>query len=132
MLVLKMRPALGRVNPLVPGAVVLAGIIAFTIGLRWIGAGVAVGALLAFANGLMLSGRVELAADTGDIGRALLVMQVGLLFTATVIGVVTVVTVRFSLAMAVASGIAFVVTQLAILAVFYFSQARTGGMEKAT
>jgi hypothetical protein len=131
MLVLKMRPLLGRVNPLVPAAVVLAGILAFSVGQRWVGAGIAVGALLAFMNGLMLSGRVELAADTGDIGRALLVMQVGLLLTATVIGVVTVITVRFSLTMAVALAVAFVLTQLAILATFYFTQARTRGMEKA-
>ncbi|HCG03520.1 MAG TPA: hypothetical protein DEV93_23665 [Chloroflexi bacterium] len=131
MRVLNMRAVVGRVNPLVPTVVIVSGAIVFAFGLRWIGAGMAVGALLAFANGIMLSRRVELAADTGDLGRALLVMQVGLLLTATVIGLVTVVLVRFSLAMAVASAAGFVVTQMAILGAFYFSYARTVGVEKA-
>jgi hypothetical protein len=131
MRVLNMRAVAGRVNPLVPAGVVLVGLVGFLLGQRWVGGGIAVGALLAFANGVLLSRRVELAADTGDLGRALLVMQVGLLLTATVIGLVTVVLVRFSLAMAVASAVGFVLTQMAILGAFYFSYARTAGMEKA-
>ena len=67
----------------------------------------------------------------GDLGRALLVMQLGLLVTATVIALVTIALIHFSLAMAVASAIGFVVTQMAIIGEFYFSRAGSTSMENA-
>lgn len=122
---------LGRVNPLVPGLVALAGLVCFAAGYRWIGAGVAVGAVLAFINGLLLSRRVDIAAETGDVGQAILIMQLGLLLTFTIVGTSTVILVHFSLAMAVASAAGFAVAQLAILAMFYWTRARgTGKVER--
>lgn len=114
----------GRVNPLVPAVVALMGLVTYITGYHWIGAGTIVGAGLGYLNGLVLSRRVEIAADMADVGRALMVMQIGLLLSASVIGVVTVVLVRFSVAMAVASAAGFVATHFGILAVFYFRQAR--------
>jgi hypothetical protein len=116
----------GRVNPIVPGVAVLAGLGLYLTGYHWIGAGVAVGSLLGFGNALVLSRRVDLAADIGDVGRALLVMQLGLLLSATTIGVATIILVRISLAMAVASAAGFGGTHLCILAVFYWTRARAG------
>jgi hypothetical protein len=124
-------PMIGRVNPLVPAVVVLAGAATYIVGYRWIGAGISVGALLAFLNGVLLSERVEVAADMGDLGRALLVMQLGLLVTATVIGLATIVLIHFSLSMAVASALGFIVTQMAIIGTFYFTRARSTRMENA-
>ena len=114
----------GRVNPAMPGVVALAGAVAFALGYRWIGAGVAVGACLGLVNGWLLSRRVEAAADTGDFARAMLVMQLGLLVTMTIVGITTIILVHFSLSMAVASAAGFGATQLAILAAFYWSRAR--------
>lgn len=124
-------PMIGRVNPLVPAVVVLAGAATYIVGYRWIGAGISVGALLAFLNGVLLSERVEVAADMGDLGRALLVMQLGLLVTATVVGLATIVLIHFSLSMAVASAFGFIVTQMAIIGTFYFTRARSTRMENA-
>jgi hypothetical protein len=114
----------GRVNPLVPSAAVLVGLLAYVAGHRPVGVGFAIGALLALMNGLFLSRRVEVAADVGDLGRALLVMQLGLLLTVTLIGIVTIVLVKISLAMAVACAAGFGATHLGILVVFYLTRAR--------
>jgi len=115
----------GRVNPLVPAAGVLTGLAGVALGHRPIGIGIAIGALLAFVNGLLLSRRVDLAADMSDMGHALLVMQVGLLVACTIIGIVTVVLVHFSVATAVACGAGFAVTHLATLGIFYWTHARS-------
>jgi hypothetical protein len=114
----------GRVNPYAPGAVGLAGLILFLIGYRWIGPGVIVGALLAYINGLLLSRRVDFAADLSDVGRALLVMQLGLLLTCTIIAIATIILIHFSLAMAVACAAGFGVAQLAMLFAFYWTHGR--------
>lgn len=118
------RGALARVNPLVPLAVIAAGLVLFLLGERWIGAGVAVGAVLAFINTLILSGRVDVATATGDMGQALIVMQLGLALTFGIVAAATVVIVQFSVAMAVASAAGFVVAQLAMLAAFYWTRGR--------
>jgi hypothetical protein len=117
--------ARGRVNPIVPAAVIVAGLIVFATGRQWIGAGVAIGAVLAYVNSLLLSRRVDLAASTGNVAGALMVMQVGLLVTMAIIGVTTIVLVQISLAMAVASAAGFGIAQIAILAAFYVTHART-------
>lgn len=117
--------ARGRVNPLVPAVVIVASLIVVATGRPWIGTGVAVGALLAYINGLLLSRRVDLAASTGNVAGALLVMQAGLLVTMAIIGAATIVLVQISLAMAVASAAGFGITQLAILAVYYWTYGRT-------
>jgi hypothetical protein len=117
---------IGRVNLVAPAAVVLTGFGIFLSANRWIGAGVALGAVLALINGLLLSRRVDIAADTGDIGRALLVMQFGLVITFTVVGVATVIVIHFSLAMAVACAAGFAVSHVAMLTLFYLTRARTG------
>jgi hypothetical protein len=116
--------ALGRVNPYVPLAVVAAGLVLLLFASRAVGAGVMVGAALAFLNMLLLSGRVELAADTGDMGRALMVMQLGMITTFAIIAVATVVLVHFSVSAAVAAAGGFVVAQLGMLAAFYWARGR--------
>lgn len=114
-----------RVNPLVPVVVALAGLAGVLLGYRWIGLGVAVGAGLAYINGLFLSRRVELAAGSMNVAGALLVMQVGLMVTFVIIGVAEVILVKISITMAVASAAGFAVAQLAILATFYWTRARS-------
>jgi hypothetical protein len=115
----------GRVNPLVPATMLLAGLFVLVAGFRWIGGGIMVGALLALLNGLMLSRRVDFAADTGDLGRALLIMNIGLLFTCTIVAAAIIVMIHFSLAMAVAAAAGFAITHVAILATFYMTKARS-------
>jgi heme/copper-type cytochrome/quinol oxidase subunit 4 len=114
----------GRANPLAPFAVTVLGFAVLLAGYRAVGAGVMAGAVLAFLNGLALSHRVELAADQGDIGRALLVMQLSFLITCTVIAVPVVIMIHFSVTMAVAAAIAFGVSQVAMVLSFYFTRAR--------
>jgi hypothetical protein len=75
-------------------------------------------------NGILLSRRVEIAADTGDVGRALLTMQLGLLTSFAVVAVVTVVLVHLSLAMTVAAAAGFGVSHIGMLAVFYWTRGR--------
>jgi len=120
----------GRVNPIVPAAVVAAGLCMVFAVSPAIGAGVAIGAALAFLNGLILSARVNLAAASGDIARALMMMQLSLLLTLTVVGAVTVLLVKLSLGMAVAAAAGFGVTQLALLAVFYWTRGRADITER--
>jgi hypothetical protein len=115
----------GRVNPYAPGSVGLAGVVLFLIGYRWIGSGVIVGALLDYINGVLLSRRVDFAADLADVGRALLVMQLGLLVTCTIIAIATIILLHFSLAMAVACAAGFGVAQLAMLFAFYWTHGRS-------
>jgi prepilin signal peptidase PulO-like enzyme (type II secretory pathway) len=117
----------GRVSPVVPVVVVLAGLACAVAGYTSIGIGVAVGAVLAYMNALVLSRRVDMAADLGNIGLALLSMQLGLLLSATIIGIVVVVLIHFSLTLAVAAAAGFAVAQIGGLAVFYWTRARGGG-----
>jgi hypothetical protein len=114
----------GRVNPLVPAAVIVAGLAVVATGRAIVGTGVAVGALFAYVNGLLLSRRIDLAAATGNAASALLVMQVGLLVTLAIIGAVTIVLVQISLALAVAAAAGFGIAQIAILAAFYVTHGR--------
>lgn len=115
----------GRVHPLAPGVVLAAGMVWLALGHRAMGAGVGAGALLAYVNGVILSRRVDLAVATGSTAGAMAVMQLGLLMTLTVIGAVTVVLIRLSLSMAVASAAGFAAAHLAILSTYYFRRART-------
>jgi hypothetical protein len=85
---------------------------------------VAIGAVLAYANGLILSRRVDLAAAAGNAAGALAVMQVGLLVTMTIIGVVTIILVKVSVPLAVATAAGFGTSQMVILATFYWTHAR--------
>jgi hypothetical protein len=113
-----------RVNPLVPMAAVLAGALAAAAGRLDIGIGIASGGLLAYVNGLLLSRRVDLAADTGNAAAALLVMQLGLLISLTLMAIATIVLARYSVSTAVAEAAGFGGAHLAILAVFYWTHAR--------
>jgi hypothetical protein len=115
----------GRVNPLVPAVIALAGLAAFVAGYRPLGGGVVIGAGLALLNGLILSKRVEFAARTGSVAQALMVMQIGLLVTFTIVGIATVILIHFSLPLTIGCAIGFVVAQLAVLAAFYWTHART-------
>jgi hypothetical protein len=115
----------GRVNPLIPGVIALVGLGLFVAGYRPIGIGIAVGAALALLNGMILSKRVEFAAGTGSVAQALMVMQIGLLVTFTIVGIATVILIHYSLPLTIGCAAGFVTAQLAILAVFYWSHART-------
>lgn len=117
----------GRVNPAAPLVCVVGGVIVFALGYHPVGAGLVAGACLAFINGLLLSGRVDFAADQGDVGRALLVMQLGFIVTCTVIGIATIIIVHYSVAMAVGTAIGFAASQLGMVGTFYVFQARTSG-----
>ncbi len=113
-----------RVNPLVPVVVLIAGLGYAAASSLPIGTGIAVGAVLAYVNGIVLSRRVDVASLTGNVASALMVMQVGLLITLGMVAVVTIILIKISLAMAVACAIGFAATHLAILATFYVTQAR--------
>jgi hypothetical protein len=120
----------GRANPLVPAAVGVCGVIAALSGNALIGLGILIGAVLALANGLLLSRRVEFAADMRDVGTALLVMQLGLLLTCTLVGLTTIVLIRFSLGMAIASAAGFAASYLGMLGTYAFVQFRSGASSK--
>ena len=115
---------LGRVNPLAPILVAAIGLAFFIANSRPIGLGIVIGSVLAVINALLLSKRVDLAADTGDVGQALLIMQMGLVITCTIIGVATIILLHFSLHMAVAAAAGFAAAQVAMLMVFYLTQGR--------
>lgn len=112
------------VNPYVPSVVALGGLVGIVAGFHTIGTGVAIGAGLAFLNALMLARRVDVAAEVGNMAVALLVMQLGLLLACTLIGVVTIVMIRFSLSLALANVVGFIVTHLGILIAYYWGHAR--------
>jgi hypothetical protein len=80
-----------------------------------VGLGLVIGALLALLNGILLERRIELAASVKDVGTALVVMQVGLLVTCTLVGLTTVVLIHFSLSMAIADAAGFAITFLGLL-----------------
>ena len=115
----------GRVNPLIPGVVALAGAAAYVAGYHPVGSGIVVGAGLALLNGWILSKRVEIAATSGSVAQALMVMQIGLLVTFTIIGIATVILIRISLPLTLGCAGGFVVSQLGILAAFYWTHARS-------
>jgi hypothetical protein len=115
----------GRVNPLVPGFVALVGLATYGAGYRAMGGGIAIGATLALVNGMILSKRVEIAATTESVTQALMVMQIGLLVTFTIIGIATVILIHFSLPLTLGCAAGFVVAQLAILSAFYWTHARS-------
>lgn len=118
-------PRFGRVNPFVPGAVALAGLVVYAVGYHPVGGGIVIGAALALVNGLILSRRVEFAASTGSVAQALMVVQIGLLVTFTIIGIATVILIHYSLPLTLGCAAGFVVAQLAILAAFYWTHARS-------
>jgi hypothetical protein len=109
----------------------LIGLASTTVTSPAIGIGIAVGALLAFVNALLLSHRVESATSSGDVARAMAVMQLGLAVTFTIVGVATIVLVRISVPLAVSAAVGFAVSQLAILGAFYWSHGRAAaGIER--
>jgi hypothetical protein len=115
----------GRVNPLIPAAIAVVGLVVLLAGYRPMGGGVAIGAGLALLNAWILSKRVEFAAATGSVTQALMVMQIGLLVTFTIVGIATVILIHFSLPLTIGCAIGFVVAQLAVLAAFYWTHARS-------
>lgn len=118
------RVSHARVNPYAPLPVLLAGVALIGAGYRDVGVGLAVGSVLAVVNSLLLSERVETAAESGDVARALLLMQAGLFVTFIIVGVATVILVHFSVPLAVGSAIGFGIAQTLILAAFYWTRGR--------
>jgi hypothetical protein len=118
------RASRARVSPYAPLPVVLGGLVLAGAGYRDLGFGVVAGAVLAVVNSLLLSGRVDAAAETGDVARALLVMQMGLFVTFLIVGIATVILVHFSVPLAVGAAIGFGVAQTLILVTFYWTRGR--------
>lgn len=118
------RVSHARVNPYAPLPVILIGLALIAAGYRDIGIGMAVGAILAVVNSLLLSGRVEVAAESGDVARALLIMQAGLFVTFAIVAAATVVLVHFSIPLAVGAAVGFAVAQTLILGAFYWTHGR--------
>lgn len=116
--------ALGRANPFAPVAVFLCGLGVALVASHAVGFGIAIGALLALGNGVLLSRRIDTAAGMNDVGHALLVMQLGLVITCTVIGAATIVMIHFSLSMTIAAAVGFAVAQIGSLAAFYWLKGR--------
>ena len=120
---------LGDVNLIVPGLVVLSGIGVSIAGRPYIGIGIAVGALLAVLNTVLLIKRVDMAAASGLAPVAMVSMQLGLLVTFTVIGGVAVVMVLINLSMTIAMAISLFGTQTAELLLYYRARrSRLGAM----
>ncbi|MGI8826303.1 MAG: hypothetical protein ACR2JC_11780 [Chloroflexota bacterium] len=118
--------ALGRANPVVPAVVAAAGLLIGLFGPHAIGIGVALGAALALANGAILSRRVDMAAHVGDVGQALLLMQLGFLLTCSLVAGVTIILLKYSIGAAVAAAAGFAVAQIGSLAAFYWTKGRAG------
>lgn len=111
--------AFGDVNVVVPALVMVAGAAVALNGKGYIGAGIAVGALLAYFNSWLLASRIEVATSTGVAAAAMISMQLGLLVTFTVVGGLTILMVFISLSMTVAMAITFFLTQTAELGLYY-------------
>ena len=114
----------GRVTPLVPALALVCGAAVASAGRLPVGVGIASGGILAYMNGLLLSRRVDLAATSGNVAGALLVMQAGLLISLTAMALATIALARYSVATAVGEAAGFGVTHIAILATYYWSHAR--------
>jgi|SRR5579875_121844 len=114
----------GRVNPLAPGAVVLAGLIVLALGHAMLGLGIVVGAILALVNGLVLSRRVDFAADSANTGIALMVMQLGFFGTFIIVGVAAALLILLSIQAGIGAAIGFGCAQMLLLALFFASQGR--------
>lgn len=124
----------GDVNGLFPVVVIAVAVGVAASGRGYIGAGIAVGALLALMNSSLLLRRIAGAVETGNPAAAMISMQVGLLVTFTVVAAVTVLLVLVSRSMAVAMGISFFVTQTGQIAVFFLErhgQSRPGPLSPA-
>lgn len=124
--------ALRRVNPAVPATIAVGGVVLFLVGYRLVGAGLVIGAGLAFVNAIFLYQRVELAAEAGDVGRALVAMQLGLLLTFTLVGVVTFALIKIALGLAIAAVVGFSITHLALLCTVYLTRERSPELERNT
>lgn len=118
------RASHARVNPYAPLPVLIMGLALAAAGYRDVGIGLAVGSVLALVNSLILSARIETATESGDLARALLVMQAGLFVTFIIVGVATVILVHFSVPLAVGAAVGFGVAQTLILAAFYWTHGR--------
>lgn len=118
------RVSHARVSPYAPLPVLFAGLAVIAAGYKDVGIGLAVGSILAVVNSLLLSGRVEVAAEAGDVARALLVIQGGLFITFAIVGAATVVLVHFSVPLAVGSAVGFGIAQTLIMAAFYWTHGR--------
>jgi hypothetical protein len=121
-----------RAHPFPPGLVLLAGLGVALAGSVVLGAGLMVGALLAYGNSWLLSRRVDIAADTGNIAGALMVMQAGLLVTLTVVGIVTFILIRIAPSAVVGGAIGFAAAQTLSLIYFFIVAGRNRPAEGET
>jgi len=105
-----------------PALAVVAAVVLSLAGQPLIGAGIAVGAVLALLNSSLLIKRIDLAVRSGNPAAALISMQLGLLVTFTIVGAVTVLMLLSSVRMTVAMAISFFIAQTAELLLFYWAR----------
>lgn len=113
------RHGLEDLNVLLPGFVIAAGLGTIVAGKPPIGVGIAVGAMLALLNSVLLVKRIDLAIASGMAVTAMIAMQLGLFVTFTLVGAITVVMVLISLPMTIAMAISFFGVQTAELILYY-------------
>ena len=93
--------------------------LAIAVSGRLFGLGIAVGAVMAVLNSTFLIKRVQFAVDSPSAAVATVSMQVGLLLTFGVIGLVTLLLLVLSVQMAVAMGITFFAVQTGEIVLYY-------------
>jgi len=118
--------ARNRTNPYVSLSVAVIGLAVLLVGYRWIGGGIIVGAVLAYLNSTFLSKRIDAAAGSGNVGIALMLMQIGLMTTMVIIAIVTVILIQLSTAMALGCVGGFAVGQIGALIAYYWQHGRGG------
>ena len=67
---------------------------------------------------------MDLAADSGNMAVALLIMQLGLLVSLTIMAIATIILARYSLATAVGEIAGFAAAHVLILVMYYWTHAR--------
>ena len=121
---------LSDVSLLVPAGALGVALIVGLAGRPYIGAGITVGAILAFLNSGLLVKRINVAASAPNPGTALIAMQLGLLVTFTVVAIITVLMIQISVEMTVAMALAFLAAQTLELVLVY--RARKSRPESTT
>lgn len=111
----------GEISPIAPLLATAAGLLLAILVHWWLGAGLAAGAALAYANSGLLIKRIHFATLTSDTGAAMVSMHVGLLVTFTLAAAATILLLQLSLALTVTMAIAFFAMQTVILVLYYLT-----------
>lgn len=107
------------VSPFVPAVGVVVAVGLSIAGQFAVGLGIAVGAALAYINSGLLVKRIGMATSTGNTAAGVVVMQLGLFISFTLIGGLTVAMLLISVRMTVAMGVAFFIAQTLEIGLYY-------------